>query len=317
MKEFLLKTLLVAIVPFSALILVDLWLRNQDSLYESKYQSAIIQKDSIEVLILGNSHACYGVDPKSFSRYAFNLANVGQSLYFDKRITLSLADRLPNLKQVLISIDYHSLYFSSQGTRDAWSYYGNGIKYKDKSYALYDLSPFLFGYTPKVSASLAIKKFKNYLRFGQVSLPFDLEDGINLQDTLVKGFVSFAEVNHQMFNSTQYLKRVNEFNSSMQMAERDSVLADLDGFIQELITLNIEPVLITTPTYSDYNQYLDSAIINQNTIAIDELCRKHNIKHLDFMNDSSFMKLEYFHNCDHLNKVGAAVFSKTLDSQLN
>lgn len=60
---------------------------------------------------------------------------------------------MTELKYVLISVDYHSLYFSSQKIRDDWSYFGNGVKYKDKSYFAQNLSPSLFGYTPKIAIS--------------------------------------------------------------------------------------------------------------------------------------------------------------------
>ena len=86
---------------------MDSSLRMQNTLYKEKYEGAKKIQDSIEVVILGTSRATYGVNPEAFDMHAYNLANLGQSLYFDKRITLSLLPEMAQLKYVFISIDYH------------------------------------------------------------------------------------------------------------------------------------------------------------------------------------------------------------------
>jgi hypothetical protein len=56
------------------------------------------------------------------------MAQVTQSLYFDKRIAIKYIDDIPNLKYAIIGLDFHSFYFSSQTKmRDLMSYYGYGI----------------------------------------------------------------------------------------------------------------------------------------------------------------------------------------------
>ena len=138
--------------------MMDFYLENMNSLYKEKAEGLKKDAHEIKILILGNSHATYGVNPDYFTDYAFNIANVGQSIYFDKELTLQNLEKLKNLKYVLISVDYHSLYFSRQrGERNIWSYYGNGIKYPSDNYKKADISPFLFGYDPRVSFSLVKK----------------------------------------------------------------------------------------------------------------------------------------------------------------
>ena len=112
MKLFF-KKILFFILPLSVVvIMMDLYLANMNSLYKEKANGLLEYANEIEILILGNSHATYGVDPSSFSTSTFNLANVGQSIYFDKELTLQNLKNLKNLKYVFISLDYHSLYFS-------------------------------------------------------------------------------------------------------------------------------------------------------------------------------------------------------------
>ena len=198
MKKLVFRLLLFFASPVIFIALVDFNLRDLETLYRAKYISAQNSIDSLQILILGNSHATYGIDSKGFSMYAFNIANVNQSLYFDKRITLSLLDSAINLRYVLISIDYHSLYFSSQDIRNIWSYYGNGIKYKDHDYTMAIISPFLFGFSPRVGFTLIKRKLANSYRGRKIIL--DLEDDVNPLAPLQKGFMPLVGINEGLMN---------------------------------------------------------------------------------------------------------------------
>ena len=131
----------------------------QNTLYKEKYEGAKEVQDSIEIIILGTSRATYGVNPEAFGMYAYNLANLGQSLYFDKRITLSLLPEMPQLKYVFISIDYHSLAFSSQLIETTGRIMEMVLDIRIQSISGQYL-PTLFGYTPKVAFSMLKKTFK-------------------------------------------------------------------------------------------------------------------------------------------------------------
>jgi hypothetical protein len=314
-KKFIYHVLLFLLLPAIIIFSSDTFLRNQNSLYKEKYKGALKYKDSIEIIILGNSHANYGVDPNAFDLFAYNLANAAQSIYFDKRITLSLIPYLKKLKYVFISVDYHSLYFSSQGSReDIWSYYGNGIKYKKANYLLANISPTLFGYTPRVSWSLFKKKIVNNLKYGTDIIDFDVENGVNVKDSIVKGFISFEGNNGSAFIIDKYKHKAYGFNELIEASnEKDEVLADLKDFLEILIENKITPILFTSPTYQEYNKYLDKSVINNNIKEIKNICEKYNLAYLDFMNSNIFEKND-FYNADHLNKKGANKLAKILNN---
>jgi hypothetical protein len=244
------------------------------------------------------------------------LANVSQSIYFDKRITLSLLPKLKNLKYVFISVDYHNLYFSSQGIRDNWSYYGNGIKYKNTNYLLANLSPSLFGYSWKVSVSLLRKRIVNKLKYGQDALDFDVEDGVNITTPIKRGFVSLEKTNENSFSIDYFNTRYSDFDAIISPStEKQEILSDLDDFVAILLANHITPILFTSPTYLEYNKHLDSSVLSRNKQDIDRICLKYNIEYWDFMNSELFLKND-FNNADHLNKKGAIKFGKLLNDSL-
>lgn len=307
-------------LPLLVILLTDIWLRNQNTLYKEKYNGLIEQKDSIQLLILGNSHATYGVDPNPFFLYAYNLASPSQSIYFDKRLTLSLLDSLVNLRYVLISIDYHSLYFSSQDYRNVWSYYGNGIKYKKEKYWLAKLSPFLFGYSKSVSIAMIKKRIKNCLKYKNTSIidHIDAEyDRINPMDKIRRGFIGAEGIDENCFNETWYKYRA-EYTAKnyFSLNEKEEVMADLNDFIIKLKSHEIVPILFSTPTYSEYNSFLDEKILQQNQRDIQQLCELQNIVYLNYMNDKQFSKND-FNDPDHLNKQGAMKFSELLNQDIS
>jgi hypothetical protein len=319
MKLFLKKILFFVLPLFAFVLIMDFYLVNMNSLYKEKANGLAEHVNEIEMLILGNSHATYGVDPSSFSIFAFNIANVGQSIYFDKELTLQNLKKLKNLKYVLISLDYHSLYFSRQrGERNIWSYYGNGIKYPSDNYKKADISPFLFGYDPRVSFSLLKKNILNKWEFRDEDyfIDYDVELGVSLTDSTVKGYISFSGTEQNVFNNEYYINRIKGFDNLINSStEKELVLNELGDLISTLQSKGVKPIFFSTPTFKEYNIFLDSSIINNNLIDSENLCKKYNIEFLDYSINHDFIKDEFF-NPDHLNKKGAARFSRILDSRL-
>lgn len=313
MKKFLKKLILFSILPLITVLVFDFWLRNINTSYSEKYDGLIARKDSVNVLFLGNSHANYGIDPTVFSSYyAYNLANVNQMLYFDKRITeKAIQEGVKNLKYVFISVDYHSLYSSGEDQREIWSYYANGVKLEERSYFLADLSPFFWGYTPKVSYAL-LKKSRKLKGSKMVAL--DVEAGVNITDTMKQGFLGYTGQNKNGLTPEKFKNRAKYFEEPKD-SKRDEIIPDLKDFIVFLQEHNIKPILFSSPTYSVYNQYLDTNVTNRNTADITEISQVYNIPYWNYINSDKFT-LADFYDGDHLNKEGAKKFTKMLSDRL-
>ena len=318
MKKFGIKILLFTIPLVVTIVIFDFYLRNINSLYKEKEKGLITAKNSIEILILGNSHANYNVDTNQFNLIAYNLANVNQSLYFDKRLTLKYLDILPKLKYVLISIDYHSLFVSSQENRDYWSYYGNGVKYKNKSYLLQEVSPFLFGYTPKVSISILKTHIINLLKYkNKNAVDFNIEEGVNPLDSISKGFMGYEGINEHRLQENIIEARVLFFDQRIKngVNEHEDIVSDLEDLIKILKSKGITPVLFSNPGYSEFNTNLNQEVIINNRKIINELQDKFELKYLDYSNGDMFSNSDFYDH-DHLNKKGAAKFGRILSAEI-
>ena len=148
-KKFLTRFLYFLIPLILVSITLEISIRNIDSYYKQKIEGLISKSDSIEVLILGSSYASLGIDPTQLDLFAYNMAFGSQTLYFDKRITTKHLGKLRNLRYVLISVDYHSLYYTHNEDRDLYYHFYYGIDYRTNIYFADDVSRFLFGFKPE------------------------------------------------------------------------------------------------------------------------------------------------------------------------
>ena len=154
MRKFA-KTLFVFVLP---LAIVYLFTENRLSKvansYNQKMSLAEKKAKEVEVMVLGASTALYGIDPTYFSHIGFNLANVSQSIYYDKRLAIKYINKMPNLKLIIIPVSYFSFYLQIHDSKEEWRdyfyYHFCGIEYKDlpifdiKRYSYIDLYSFKF-----------------------------------------------------------------------------------------------------------------------------------------------------------------------------
>jgi hypothetical protein len=313
MKKFLFNFLIFVIPILIVGVVMEIYLRKTKNVYEIKADQLTDNAKKINVLILGNSHATYGVDPNQFGLYAFNVAQVSQSIYFDKRITLKYIDSLKNLKFVFISIDYHSLYFSNQNIRNDWSYYGYQIPFKNE-HSIISENCYLKGYTPKMATTSLLKYVVNR-KFNDKLFALDLEESVDVSKPVSKGWFSFKGSNLSQMSVQSCKARASDFKNSIKKSnEKKEILIDLEDFIIKLKSKKIIPILFTTPCYSEYNKILDKEIQFQNKKDIISLTNKYKIEYWNYLELP--LQQSDFYNCDHLNASGAMKFSKILNNRL-
>lgn len=304
------KRFLFFLIPILLVLgLAELYLRHIPTSYKIKHTQLTASAGDIQLLILGNSHATYGLDPSLFTLNAFNIASVNQSLYYDKRITLKYIDELKKLKYVLISVDFHSLYFSDEGFRDTWSYYGYGIDYKH-SLPMGTRISYLYGYKGALALEFMKRSFqKKYKIIRSVDVDFDLD----LDHPYTKGYV--GKVNGPYLAEKDNRDRAKFFNDIVHTSnERESIIADLEGFIDSLKKRNITPILITLPCYGPFRAYLDTTVMEQNKIDIQAICSKEQVRYWDYF--TMPLDSNYFYNSDHVNEKGAAIVSTDVNRRI-
>ncbi len=73
--------------------------------------------------MLGSSDAYWGIAPKYLSGHAFNLANAGQSPYYDDSLLTQVLPEMPKLRRVIFSFDYTTLALQMNADQDGGRLY--------------------------------------------------------------------------------------------------------------------------------------------------------------------------------------------------
>jgi hypothetical protein len=271
------------------------------SSYAAKKYFLEQQLDSVEVIILGSSQTFNGVNPACFAKKTFNLANVSQTLYYDKRLALKYLPKLPKLNTVVINIGYFSFFYQLYDIKENWrDYYYNqhfGIKY-------YELNQFLLAnysafsvYQPMHSAKLALNNFEDE----------------TTKEILPNGYQ--PKYIQEAINDSLGKERVDVHNTENYKNRRKEIEKDLEDFVKQLSEKNIQVVFLTTPVFSTYSKFCDKKVIEANNQFINLLCRKYNYNYLNFFEDKRFNKDDFFDN-DHLKNNGAIKLSKIIKDTL-
>jgi len=272
------------------------------SSYTAKKYFIEQQLDSIETLVLGSSQTFNGIDPSYFTSKTFNLANVSQTLYYDKRLTLKYLPQMPNLKTVIVNISYFSFFYQMFDIKENWRdyYYLQHfkIKYEElESFALSNYS-FLCVYQPKHALSLALHNFE------------DADAKAILRNGYQPKYVQEA------INDTIGQERVNIHNSENFSNRRKEIETDLEDFVKHLIDKKIKVVFVTTPVFTSYSKFCNKNIFKANINFVNHLCSKYNCKYYNFFEDNRFVKADFL-DTDHLKSNGATKLSKMLNDLIS
>ena len=271
------------------------------SSYAAKKYYAEQQLDSVETLVLGSSESFNGIDPTYFYSRTFNLANVSQTLFYDKAITLKHVAKMPKLKNVIINISYFSFFYQLHDIKEKW---------RDDYYKLYFNINFSDdkNFTINQYAYLAVYQLKH-----SIGLAFNNFKDSNAVNILPNGYQ--PRMNQELINDSTGLARVNIHHNQIFKHRRKEIEKDVEDFVEKLKRKSINIIFITTPVYTTYSKFCNPKIIEQNLNFINQLTSKYQCKYYNYFTDSSFVKEDFFDN-DHLNNNGAKKLSIRLNNEM-
>jgi len=303
LKKIISKIILFLLPLILVALFFEYQLKNRPfvSSYATKKYFFEKQLDSVEILILGSSQTFNGVNPSCFTNKTFNLANVSQTIYYDKRLTLQYLPKLTKLKTVVVSISYFSFFYQLFDIKENWRdyYYLQhfGIKY-------YQLNTFQLNnysamsvYQPLHCLKLAANNFVD----------------VDAKKILLNGYL--PKYSQELISDSSGNARVNVHNRENFLYRRNEIEKDLDDFVYQLKEKKIQVIFLTTPVNSSYSKFCDSKVMYNNKKIINALCNKYHCVYLDFFNDNRFKKEDFFDN-DHLKNTGATKLSMILNDTL-
>lgn len=255
-----------------------------------------------QILIFGNSHAFYGINPDLFTEKAYNFSNISQSLYFDELLLEKYMENCSNLKYVILTIDYFTLSQVDDSSEDVWR------KYYYEQYM--DLNVPIISQFDTKSYSLTLTR--------NLDMNVDIIKNYTKQKTLIEG------------NSKGWAKKIGvnpEFNNLETaidvVAKNEDGLSDfavnikrLERIIKRCSERNIHVVMVTMPVTSYYASLVNKKKLEKIYYDCEQLSSENkNSFYLNLFQDKRFDNRD-FYDTDHLNEDGAKKCSKILNEAI-
>jgi len=297
MKKFLKKFFVFCIPLLLMWVCIELMYRLVPNNYSFKHQNIGKNFDS-QILVFGNSHSFYGINPRYFSSNTFNISNISQSLYFDELLFNKYINDFKDLKTVVFNVDYFTLSTTENDAEDRWRryFYKEQMHLDVPGISALDLRLYSLTFAPRFN--LTIETIKQYFKVG------------TLVECSTKGWRRQDGVN-ELYNNAEMAKVIANKHEDGSVDFRKNVQR-LKSIIAACNKRNINVILVNMPVTSNY-----AANVNQHKLALitkecAQLAKIENVYYLNLFQDNLFQDTD-FYDTDHLNSVGAKKCSQLLD----
>lgn len=301
----LIKKVLIYLLPlFLIFVAFELFYRFVPNDYTVKYATIPQKYDDTAILIFGNSHTFYGLNPKYFDRPAYNLAHISQTLYFDKILFDKYIDKFKNVNCVILNLEYTSLSEKVDTEENNWRKYcyQSYMHLEVPSIDKYDFTKYFLSSSRSFSTNT--KLVLRYLNDGtQVACD---ENGFGINYTKAKKIPLLRE---------DAIIRVQKIEDHL-MNFIDNI-ARVQSIIDTCKKRGIKVVLLNMPVTSYFSKGVNQVKLKK----IQETCTSiakdnDNVRYLNLFKDKRFTNEDFF-DADHLHTDGARKCSKIVNKFVN
>lgn len=305
MNSFL-KNLFIFSLPFLICIPVEISVRNNT--FKAKSEHLYKHQDSIELMVLGSSQNWRAINPEFLSQKTAQLAHPSSATNIDYLLFEKFFSQLPNLKCVIFELSYQSLESICTNT---WPnnhlllhYYGiNNYGRKPPLTEHFLISANPKEYLKRYFTKQTKQKFGSYNEFGFIyAYPQSRFKEHNFDKEEIKES-----------SMTEYLKGRHQ-SESIENLNRNRRY--LDSAISRCLENNVKVILLSPPKYYLYNEYMNQDKLKRRNQFLDTYRKVPNVYIMNYELEYE-SEVEMFLNEDHLNPLGAELFTKELNYRIS
>ncbi|WP_408085671.1 DUF1574 family protein [Flavobacterium rhizosphaerae] len=264
----------------------------------------LLEKNSedIHTLILGNSYAHYGLNPKYFAGNSINVAYSGQTIDYDYFIFKKYEKRFTNLKNIIIAIGDDSFFYSLDDGEGKWRKAEYVLNYNYPSSELaYHFRSFNANFNES-TAALFNYVIGNYDPVRCSSTGWGNDYTSVKQQDLIKGAEYITRHSHIDINAKLSQNNFNEMTEKIKYIIRWGEKH------------NTAVLLITTPVSKPYRDRMDKKQVTATFRAAQNLADNFsNAHYYNFFADKRFTNND-FYDSNHLSEIGAEKLSLIVDN---
>lgn len=303
MRLFIVKVLLIVTPFLIGIILLELFYRNVENDYVKKNNDLRKKYDSAEVLIFGNSHPFYGLNPKYFNYDTYNVSHVSQTLYYDKLIFDQHINHFKNLKCIILHIEYTSLSEIVETQENKWRkyYYYHYMGLNIPNNSDFKSEKYLISWTRNFKDNCQL--IFNYLKEGSILNTDNNGYGINYTYEKRKK-ITFEETSARYKSIEDGL---DDFSDNVKL---------LKEIIQVCKQKNIKVLLLTLPNTKYFYSQFNQKKLNKMYSTLQDLDKGYDHVYYYNLLESNKFSDDDFYDSDHLNNKGAIKSSKLVNHKL-
>lgn len=308
MNKYLKKLGWICLPLLFIAIMMEVLLRNipNDYLYKKQYLDA--HAPEMETLILGSSHAYYGINPIYFSSNTFNASHISQTLDYDYEIVKKYQTQLTHLKTIVFPISSFTLFARMHKSLEKW---------RVKNYILYyklNMANSLKNYSELLSIPFkySIMRLASYYIKGTPEVTTStLGWGTNYTSDNAKDLVETGK--NSAFIHSGGLNTVDTHEIKKIFKENEIILNELIEWCKQK---DVYILFVTPPGYKSYRENLRPAQIQITKEVMDQFVLQHeNCSYLNLFSDTNFVAQDYY-DADHLSEIGAEKLSKRINLEI-
>lgn len=282
--------------------IIEVFYRNVSNNYTIKHDYISAHRKEIEVLLFGDSHCMYGLNPTYFKSNTFNISNVSQTIFFDKLLFDQYISQLPKLKQVVFCIEYTNLSQADDTQDDVFRkyYYAHFMRLHVPTISRFDPGAFSVAFAQDFSITKSL--LKKYIKTGKVN-QCDANGWGNdykRENRVAPELVAKHRAAIQEDGSLDFAKNLQRVQQMIDSCKRR----------------NIQVLIVSMPQTKVFEIYLNPDKLKKIVYSCEELARHNpNVSYLNLFADHRFTD-EDFYDADHLNDSGAVKCSKIVNASL-
>lgn len=291
MRRLYSKLALFLLPLFLVWLALEVFYRQAPNNYSYKDQQLHKVAPFTKTLIMGDSHAFYGINPVYFKDPTFNLSNISQSLLTDELLLEKHIANLPALKTVFINISYFTLSAKENDLESNWRkyFYYHSMGIRAPSISFWNPQRYSMALIQRFDKSIDLVQqyYKNHTIVSATPLGYGKQDMSNIvQD---KEAISVVIANKHEDNSL-------DFKHNTARLQRIIALCKKYG---------VGVVLLEMPVYPAYYNLLDTEKKEKIKSVLHELSGVNDtVFYLDLSTSPLFEKQD-LRDADHLTNSGA------------
>jgi hypothetical protein len=264
--------------------------------------------DSLNTLIIGNSHGRNGLVSKEFNGSCINVSIGGSSVFYSKEVFKRVLDKNKSgsLKNLILTVSYQTLFKDLKGSST-----------EDKRYEFYHY----LGADLDLPKSFDLRKYSIIKTISFHAAAKNIWNDLRGNPTKV----------YDNFGYTPSTKRVDSMAVMTKATERISIhhdlmskeplflkesLEDLEVILKMATERNINVFVVTTPVTPAYYS-LEIEPYKHFSQKVDSLTNLYSFRYIDYNQRDILKDSKYFKDSDHLNKWGAEIFTAEVKKDFN